>query len=240
MRSANFAILLTVVAFIEGCSEVGGAADAALNDTPPTTTVALYDRSISVPAEDRSLYVSSLKALGVGMRGGDRLLLAPIGDQTRSNFRPSLDLPVISTDVRLDQEDAEAEARKTIESLAESLLAAGNDAGHTRILEAIGAASEAFKAGQPGRRRLILLTDGVEESDVVNLDQPEVTSDEIKDAMAKAKTLDLLPNLRGVDLIVIGAGGEDYAGVRAFWIAYAKETGAKLIGYGRLPLQPAA
>lgn len=238
MRSAYFAFMPAIFALTGACGDLSGVADAALKGAPPTTTVVLHDYSSSVPDEDRSLYVASLKALGTGIYGGDRVLLAPIGDQTRRDFRPSLDLQVERTDVRLDQEEAVAKAEATLERRAELLFAKGGDAGHSRILEAIAAASEAFRADEPSKRRLILLTDGVEDSEVVNLDQPDVTAEEIEDALIKAQALELLPDLAGVELIIVGAGGKDFPGVRAFWIAFARATRANLASYGRLPLQP--
>lgn len=203
---------------------------------PATVTVLLFDRSRSVNPADRDLYLSSLRALAEErLHGGDRLLFAAIGDQTRSSFRAAYDLQILSTDVRLDQEEAERTGKAELGRRIPTLLDAGDAAGSSHILEAIASASEAFRAAPAARHRLILLTDGVEESDFANLDRAAITPQEIERAIARARQAGIVPDLGSVELSMIGVGGRDFRGVEAFWRAFAAASRANLVRYGRLP-----
>ena len=61
--------------------------------------------------------------------------------------------------------------------------------------------------------------------------------------VAGARAAGLLPDLKGVEIHLIGAGGDSAPsggeGGRAFWHAYSRATGATLINIGRLPHEPA-
>lgn len=236
----RFLLLATAAALMTtACDQIGNTADRVLNGPHPTVTVVLFDNSRSINPDDRRIYLASIQALGGGLNGGDRLLFAAIGDQTRASFRAALDLRIARTDVRLDQEDALHAARAELAQKASSLLAAGGEAENSRILEAIAAASEAFRSSSGANHRLILLTDAVEESSVVNLDRAQIAPEEVRGAIERARSAGLVPDLSGVELSIIGVGGRDFQGVESFWRAYSVATRAALVRYGRLPYEQA-
>lgn len=204
--------------------------------------VVLIDRSGSIPAADRALYARSIDGIGAGIEAGGRVLVAEIGDTDRSHFRTLLDIRAEDSDVRLKREGNLRKARAELTAALPTLLpeTSGPGARSTRILETIAAASEAFH-GKGGR--LFVLSDAIEESRAVNLTRLPGNEQAITEAITQARTAGLLPNLKGIKLHIIGAGGDDTAigveGVRAFWHAYAEATGATLVNIGRLPHEPA-
>ncbi|MEN9854904.1 MAG: hypothetical protein RL186_1557 [Pseudomonadota bacterium] len=200
------------------------------------TTIVLIDQSSSIAAEDRSIYETSLDAICADLKLGDRLLVASVGGQSRSEFRPSLDMSVRATGQRLRDESRLRAAAKSLKNTLPSLLSGQNvPSNQTRLVETIAAASQAFGTKPKRGDQLILLTDGVEDSPIIDLDLPKgVNTEEMAEALARAKAQGFLPDLAGVELSIIGAGGTDYAATESFWRAYAQATGAKLIGYGRL------
>lgn len=204
--------------------------------------VVLIDRSGSIPAADRALYARSIAGIGAGLDAGGRVLVAAIGDTDRSRFTPLFELKAEDSDVRLKREANLRKARAELTAALPTLLpeepAAGADS--TRILETIAAACEAFH-GKGGR--LFVLSDAIEESPALDLARLPAGPEAIPGAIAEARAAGLLPDLKGVELHIIGAGGDDtrlgVEGIRAFWHAYAEATGATLVRIGRLPHEPA-
>lgn len=237
MRRRDFIIsagLLAPGALLAGCDALGLG-------TEPQTTVVLIDRSGSVAPADREIYVTSLNALASQLDGGDRLLVAEVGDAGRSGFRALLDITVEQSNVRLDREDAIRNIRRRIVRAIPELLPedAAGQARETRIVETIAAAAQAFGLPPRAGSRLVLLSDAVEESLIAQLDR-DADADARAAAIDRARRAGMLPDLREVQLIMVGAGGAHYADVEAFWRAYAVATGARITAYGRLPYRPGA
>ncbi len=84
---------------------------------------------------------------------------------------------------------------------------------------------------------LVLSLSSVFSYSIANLDRAALDSAAIGAALARARAEGLLPDLAGVELHIVGAGGRHYGAVERFWRAYAEATGARLAGYGRLPLE---
>ncbi|MCS6986312.1 MAG: hypothetical protein NZM40_02590 [Sphingomonadaceae bacterium] len=211
-------------------------ADAFRPAPAPRTFVVLVDHSASVDPADRALHLAALEALAEALRPGDRVLAAHAGETTRANFRPAFVRAVASDDRRLVREANERAACLALRRAAPTLVPAGaRPARRTQLLEAIAAAAPAFGRG-PGV--LVLLSDGVEESPHLDLARAPLDATDVAAALARARAEGLLPRLVGVDLHVVGAGGQHYASVERFWRAYARATGARLVAYGRLGLGP--
>lgn len=166
------------------------------------------------------------------------MLVASISDTDRSRFTPLFELKAEDSDERLKREDNLRKARAELTAALPTLLPEEPRAGarSIRILEAVAAASEAF-GGKGGR--LFVLSDAIEESPTLNLAHLSARPEAIPGAIDKARAAELLPDLKGVKLHIIGAGGDDTAigveGIRAFWHAYADATGATLVHIGRMP-----
>lgn len=205
---------------------------------PPRTTVVLVDASGSINTADREIYLQSLQAVGETLAAGDRVLVARVGDQSRSDFRAASDITVKQTGIRLDEEEAVEKARAELAQRAAELIAPEN-AKSTRIMEAITAAAEAFGPVPREGGYLLLLTDAVEESDLANFARTAPNETAIASVLQKAKKAGLVPDLQGVNVSLVGAGGSHYAEIEQFWRAYFAETGATLKSYGRLPYRGA-
>lgn len=209
---------------------------ALVADAPPITTIILIDVSGSINAQDRSLYRDSVAAAAASIKAGDRFLVATIGQSTRADFRPRLDLRVPTSDVRMKQEAGVRAARQQVQTKMDTLVPAAGAVEHsTRILEAIAAAAKALP--RQGRHRVVILSDAVEESATINLARAPASDTSIAKAIAKAKADGLTPALRNADLYFIGSGGRHYAPTQKFWQAYARITGATIRQYDRLTLQ---
>lgn len=231
LNAALIPLCLTGTA-LAGCSPSG------------QTSVVLIDRSGSVAPSDRTLYAQSLAGLSQGLGASDRVLVAAVGDADRSTFLPLFDRKVTVSDMRLEQEDEIAKAGKAIVDAIPVLLpeAPQPAARSTRILETIAAAAQAFGPDADDGDTLLILSDGVEESPSVNLARLPAGDHAIAAAIKNARKQGLLPNLAGVHIHLVGAGGDGttigVSGVSAFWHAYAKATGASLTQIGRLPYTP--
>lgn len=203
------------------------------------TTIVLIDQSGSINPADRSIYLQSLEGIGKDLSGGDRLIVAPVNAASRSQFIAALDVSVTEVGIRL-QDEAYLERAQT--SVAEALPlilpeTPTSGANMTRLVETIAAATQAFGTQPKAGDRLILLTDGVEDSPIVKLDRIGGDREAAQVALSKARSLGMLPNLAGIELSVVGAGGQDFAAVEDFWKAYASTTGATVVQYGRLPFK---
>jgi hypothetical protein len=214
-----------------GCGVDGSAPRARVE-------VVLVDRSGSIDPRDRDLYARSLAAVADEMEPGDRLVVAVVGDDSRSAFQPLIDITVPQTAIRVDQEKGRAAARRAVANAIPAILGTGNDRGgasSTHLLDTIAGASQAFSSSRAGS--LILLSDGVEDSEVGNVDKLR-SPEEIEEMLGKARRAGLLPQLKDVSLTVIGAGGRDYDRVELFWRAYAAATHMTIAAYGRMAYRP--
>lgn len=221
---------------LAGC---GSSSPMAMFEHTPTTFVVLIDGSGST-AGDRALYVASLRAVAPELQPGDRLLVAPIGGEDRNAFHVALDVTVPDSDVTLDREEQLAKSRATVAKAAPLLVPEAGSKGSrsTLILAAIAAAAQAFGAA-PRHGVLILLSDGVEEGPVVNLSKWTGDAKAITAQMQHVKQAGEIPDLSGVNMTVVGAGGAgNYAAVERWWRTYAAATHAKLVAYGRLAYRP--
>lgn len=218
------------------------AASCDLDGSPPggRVKVVLVDHSGSIDRRDREIYARSLRAVADEMEPGDRLVVAAVGDDSRSAFQPLIDLTVPKTAIRVDQEQARAAGRRAVANAIPAILGTGADdigASSTHLLDTIAGASQAF--GSARADSLILLSDGVEDSEVGNVNKLRSPAD-IQEMLGKARRAGLLPELKGVSLTVVGAGGRDYDRVEQFWRAYAAATHMTIAAYGRMAYRPVA
>lgn len=234
---ARFTFLASTL-FMAGVTLLGGCKFDPLAKSDHTMVV-LIDQSGSIQDADRAIYEQSFRSIGSSLVGGDRLIIAPVNATSRSQFVTALDVTIPSTGRKSQDALNLAQCRKKVQDLMPVLFpdTAQPSARMTRLVETIAAASEAFDPAAKIGKRLVLLTDGVEDSPIVDLDDiggdPAFTAA----ALGKARELGMLPNLSGVELSIIGAGGDDFAAVQGFWKAYATATGATLVQYGRLPFK---
>jgi hypothetical protein len=240
LRPVIMALLLSFAPVAPAAANVSALVERMTARAPSATTIILVDVSGSVAPDDRAIYGRSIAAAADGLRPGDRILIAHVGDADRGQFRALLDHSVPRTNVRLDQEDALRRSRERVRRAGSAALSDAPRARQTRLLEAIAAAAQAFGARPAPGSRLILLTDAVEESPTVDLSRRPLDAAARNETIARARSDGLVPRLDGVSLHIVGAGGRHYASVEAFWRSWATATGARLEAYGRLPFRGAA
>lgn len=232
IKLPGLALALSSSFALAACDEVADM----LPGEEPDVTVALIDRSASIATEDVGIYRHSLDAIKENLQGGDRVVIAPVS--ARSEWRPAIDLTVARSNVRLDQEEAIVAANDQLTAAIPTLLkgkaSSGRGANETRLIESIAAASQVFGSPPFESAHLIVLSDGEEDADLVDFGQQAITPELIEDVLVRAEDLGLLPELTGLKVTFAGVAGEDYAGLEAFWQAWAERTGATLT-YGRLP-----
>lgn len=239
-RSLAVALVLAAASLAPAHASLSALLERMTTRAPAATTVILVDVSGSVAPEDRTLYRRSIAAAADSLRPGDRILIALVGDAGRGQFRALLDHSVPRSNVRLDQEDALRRSRERVRRVGSAALSDAPPARQTRLLEAIAASAQAFGQRPSPGSRLILLTDAVEESAIVDLSRRGLDAQARGQAIERARSEGLVPRLDGVALHIVGAGGRHYASVEAFWRAWASATGARLASYGRLPFRGAA
>jgi hypothetical protein len=175
----------------------------------------------------------------VDQSGSIRLVLAPVNASSRSQFVTALDVTIPTTGRKSQDALNLASCYEKIEELVPILLPANTQGSVkvTRLLETIVAASEAFGPTPIEGSRLVLMTDGVEDSSLADFDDLPDDPTAVTTVLDKARDLGMLPNLSGVKISIVGAGGDDFAAIQNFWKAYATATGATLTQYGRLPFK---
>lgn len=207
----------------------------------PSVTLVLIDQSSSIKASDAELYLISLRAAGAALGPGDRILVSPIDANTRSDFRATYDATVPVIDKHLRQADAIEATRRDFAARATALMhPAGHPARLTRIREAVSAGALAFgqaSARRAGSCRAIILSDAVESAPDLDLNRSPITEAGIVNALRASRDAALLPDLRGCDVFMIGAGGKYYAENERFWRKFFAATGGTLVSYGRLPFR---
>lgn len=217
----------------------GEAFNKVFGKPEPTTTVVLIDRSASIAPEDRALYLASVDVLASSINPGDRVVVATIGDRSRSHFRAELDGTSEITGVRLkDQRNVEA-LSKALKATALKALdpKVGATAQKTMVVETVASAAQAFGATQARNGRLVLMTDGVQESPLADFSRTLPDAKATEALLKRAQRNALVPDLQGVSVHMVGAGGRDYAGTERFWRSYFAKAGATLASYGRYALR---
>ncbi len=107
--------------------------------------------------------------------------------------------------------------------------------GHN-ILDAMQLAERAFAAFQADHELLVLFSDMIEQSKRYDFTGENLTAGRINQIIAAERSADRLPDLRGVEVCVVGAGASPSGGlpperllaIRQFWLEYFQATGANL------------
>lgn len=218
-----------------------------MSGPPPKLVVVLLDTTSSIPPEDWAMYRQTLDGLTnedvekCWMKPGDRLVMAAISAETLSTFRPRLDLETAIADTPDDEEKEAARLRSGLVSTFDQLKAsqAAAPAAMTNIIETIRAAQDVFQRENKRKDRyLIILSDMIEESKDINFRKTSLTADFTDKLIARQKAAHSFPDLRGIKIFVVGAGGDPknsakYPEVKEFWMKYLTQAGAVDVSYGR-------
>ena len=226
----------------------GGCNKASSFD--PTTTktiVVFYDRSKSTVV-DRGVYAKAMAMVVAKLQPGDRLIMGPITGTSVRDFVTNIDFslppPLPPRNSMTDREfefNKSAKARAHEDSLGfarlnadiATALAAPSNADTTAILETMNIAEDIFAAAT-NRKILIVLSDMLE-SAAYNFEKTDPTEAFIKKEIARLTASQQLPDLKGVEVYVVGAHADvpaKEAATERFWQAYFGATGA-IVGPGQ-------
>lgn len=201
--------------------------------------VVLIDTTGSVNGADWSLYERSFQQLLAANRAGDRIVLARIGSDPASRFIALADRSIALTHKRFEDEMT---LKRTNATLAEDFAKIRTDTAQpqksTLILDAITATGQIFRQGRDTQQvlTLLVLSDMLEESPIANFLHSTLQDASTKSLIETRRSQGLLPDLRGVDVYVVGASGKNAAHmvkVQNFWTAVFSASNASLKEYGR-------
>jgi len=110
---------------------------------------------------------------------------------------------------------------------------------HSDILGAMELASQIFAEEKASRKELIVLSDMRQNTAALNLETPTA----LPEFSAVRRRCGPIPDLGGVHVVVLGAGGEGrstayWANLKAFWTEYFQRVGADLKAYSALRQMP--
>jgi hypothetical protein len=149
-----------------------------------------------------------------------------------------LDLSIPDTGRHYDDLAEGKKAREKAASVVEALLVPVKGGKETRILDVVSALEPLIGEATANKQRvrLLMLTDGIEETKDVNMATAAVDDAWINKVIAARQHAKLIPKLVGVDAYIVGGGGRTAAQVKAietFWTRYLNAAGAQLKFYGR-------
>lgn len=108
--------------------------------------------------------------------------------------------------------------------------------GGTSVLDSLQLAERVFSAFQGDRRLLVIFSDMVEQSRRYDFIKENLTPARITQIIGREQSSGRVPDLRDVQVCVVGAGAsrsggvsaEKFLSIREFWFQYFKATGATL------------
>jgi hypothetical protein len=223
-----------------GCSRPHAprVGDRVSRKNPAALAVVLVDVSKSTAGQRERYRVDFAKVMG-GLSGGTLV----IADQIDADPLSSTSLPVriflekaslMGKNPAIVKSDNERARARAMQGFAQLL---GRRPKGNSILDALDIAQEVFAAYPHAKARyLIILSDMVENSERYRFTPRNLKPAKIRAFMARERNDGNLPDLKGVQMYVAGAGatkgveGGDrrIRAVENFWLSYVRGTGASL------------
>lgn len=251
MRRREISMTLAMIGLMVGVAHQAKAFQNPFSEERrnPKVIVVLFDHSESTAKEAiRTRYLNDFKSIidpdkfgRLGFRDAiyaDRITgnsfsnasfkIQAVLDEEALKLAPGNDNPtVISARIKKKL----PELLKKLGTAAEELLSE-KPSNTTDIMGALNAVEQLFNNYDKNyRKKLVIMSDMLEFSKDYQFDKASLNENEINTIIHKEKNLKRLPNLEGVEVFVIGAGGanrEKSLAVRNFWVQYFKATGAIL------------
>lgn len=213
-------------------------------DPPPKLVFLLVDLSGSAAREQaRELYLKRAHEIIGGenpkdpgwLNPGDRIVIGAIQDKSavKGVFPVNEELKTYNPweHNKLTFMAEFLEKKKAIREQVDNLLKQPASPA-TEIMSALVPAQQVF-ASFPNypRKILVVMSDMVEESAQYNFHKRPPGKKDVDRIIAAEKKQNRLPDLKGVKVYVVGAGGkssEDMLKIREFWLAYFQACGADL------------
>jgi hypothetical protein len=178
------------------------------------------------------------------VQSGNHVYAALINEKGLANGTPPIDFKIRPYDFRVDKSrDYDNAVKAKLEKQRQLLDAALKKSVPSRSTEILGfmhAASQIFRAYPSNAvKELVVFTDGVEESEAVNLMTLQLTDPEIGRVIEDERRGGRLPNLKGVRIwFVTGPslqtariGSNKLVRLEAFWTRYVRACGGDLQAY---------
>jgi hypothetical protein len=257
VRTACLALLVAVTASCGGGGDGSAVIDCPADDRPAggsVYTVVLYDKTTSVAfGEIRERYLKDLDVVLCHFEkgGGGTLASDAIGARAHVTSAPTfVQFPKKSANTNplvfkkeFEEKVEEARAR------AEEVLNKPEETLGTEIINTIEIAADHFARADGDERRLVIMSDMIEESDDLRFTAEVLTPGGTQAFIDGQKASGDLPDLANVDVYVTGAGvsgsGESTSQrveeIKRFWQSYFEAAGADLASpryRGTLPSFP--
>jgi hypothetical protein len=223
-------LVLGLAALLAGCG-------TAITTTQPRIVITLLDVSGSTAAV-RDSYLAEVKQIVDNVPAGARLVVLPVS--SRSLTAPAL-LDISFPDNtwwKTNSFTSGREAKRLRQQALETVSAPHNqDAGRngTAIIDSLVQVQEYLKPYAAGSGALYIISDMVEQSDLLNLYELDGTG--IQSALAKVSKAGRMPALRGAAIDVAGleAAGhlpsDRVMAIRSFWEHLFETADARLLRY---------
>jgi hypothetical protein len=201
---------------------------ACMNST--MTTVVLLDGSCS--RVNLAAYRDAWTKVAAEVNPGDRLVLGRITLDVRE-FKPEFDVtlpaPWALLDNPLDRDErVTAFQAQVTEAIKKALDAPCSN--RTAILDTLDVAAHFLVADARPRRRLIILSDMLEDSEIARFDKG-LTARQAAQLLETRRRNGALPRLNDTDVFVVGAAASSDVlrrDVQRFWTSYFEAAGARL------------
>lgn len=200
--------------------------------------IILIDDTGSITDADRGIYREATGADLKSAKAGDRVVVARISDAKLGGFRAEMDVSIADTGKHYDDLATGKLVHEKAQSTIAALLKPVKGSMETRILDVISALEPLITEARTNKQRirLLMLTDGIEETQEANMAKSTVDDTWINRVIAARQRAKLIPKLVDVETFMIGGGGSSAAqakAIEAFWRRYLSITGAQLKFYGR-------
>ncbi len=237
-----FFLILLVVLFSLSCEKIK-TDDKKIQQK---TVVVLFDLSGSTK-DFRSVSFETFKKILSGVTHGDVIVATKITESSivepeipvKEPFpefvaldktgRPT-DNNFLIKQAKQEVDNKLANKKDEILKIVKDFLFAGN-ARKTDIMSSLHVAERIFKNYAHDKAILVIFSDMIEDSDVYNFENENLTQKRIEEIIKKEGIRHGMPELSGVKVYVVSAGKlstDRFFAIQNFWLRYFKECGANL------------
>jgi hypothetical protein len=209
-----------------------------ITDLPKNVTV-LVDYSASTK-QARMDYTATWEAVMKKVNMDDHIFVWKISDKSAMEPRALLDesfIPDSPPKNDFQKRQARSGMRKNIDEAKMKFLMIYNRetklSGRTAIFDSLQVVERSFKNNKRDRSILVIMSDMVEDSRY-NFEKENLTDNRIDAIISELKKKQLICDLAGVQVYVVGAcatgtvANDRFNRIKKLWLRYFKETGANL------------
>ena len=234
----NLILILSVFAFLTSCTDSHNRVIQA------RTFLILFDVSLSVAKpETRLSYRSAYQKIFAKIEPGDNFLVGYITDKSINQlelpvtFRFESFNPTTDNDITLINEKSKYQSKingkkDSVNRIVDSILTkVKRDVQYTDIFSSLKLAEKLFVQYSNTQKVLVIFSDMEEDNPDIQFDNTNLSESRVKEIIEKRRTNNLLPNLAGVKVFIVGANSVDYKKyeqIETFWLKFFKECNADI------------